>query len=363
MTKPVPLPHIASLILYEGGKPTEVLERELGISSSIKLASNENPLGASPKVREYLQAAGAELSLYPDGGGFSLKSALAERFRTEKENIILGNGSNEIINLAAQGYLDAGDEAIFSERAFIAYRIGVEMVRGVCCCIPAKEGFHHDLNAFLKAITEKTKVIYIANPNNPTGTLIPKDELSAFIDTVPEHILIVVDEAYYEYNDPELFSDTTRLACERTNILLLRTFSKIYGLAALRIGYGIGHPDIIAALNRLRAPFNVNALALKCAEIALADDEHLQRGRENNDNGKKQLEEGFKHLSLEYVPTFGNFFLLKVGDGVNVTKELERRGIIVRPMAGYGLQEYIRVSVGTADENALFLKGLGEALS
>ncbi len=358
MTQPTPLSHISSLILYEGGKPTEVLERELGITSSIKLASNENPLGAPPQVKEYLQSAGNSLALYPDGGGFYLKSALAKRLNVKPENIILGNGSNEIINLVAQGYLDVGDEAIFSERAFIAYRIAVEMVRGACLSVPAKEEFHHDLDAFSQAITEKTKIIYIANPNNPTGTLLPKEELLSFIDAVPRHILIVIDEAYYEYNDPELFLNTAHLACERSNILLLRTFSKIYGLAALRIGYGIAHPDIIQTLNRLRAPFNVNALALKCAEIALTDEEHIQKGRENNDKGKKQLEEGFKSLSFEYVPTYGNFFLLHVGNGVEVTKALEQKGVIVRPMAGYGLTEYIRVSIGTPDENSVFLKTL-----
>jgi len=362
MNKPQLLPHIPSLILYEGGKPVEELQRELGLDDVVKLASNENPLGTPATVTEFLKNGDYNLALYPDGNGFYLKNKLSDKLGVQPENIVLGNGSNEILNFIGQCYLEQGDEAIFSDRAFIAYRIAVEAVRATCVVAETADGFAHSLENFKQKITDKTKVIFIANPNNPTGDLIEKNELMEFINAVPENILIVLDEAYYEYNDSSLYISGISEAKSRKNLLITRTFSKIYGLAGLRIGYAVGDPEIIAALNRMREPFNINSLALKAAEIALDDTNHLEKSLKLNEEGKTYLKGEFEKAGVDYVDTYGNFFLVNVKNGVEVTKGLEKRGVIVRPMAGYGFHEHIRVTIGIQSENETFIKALREIL-
>ncbi|MBF0273745.1 MAG: histidinol-phosphate transaminase [Nitrospinae bacterium] len=360
MEKPEALPHISSLILYEGGKPIEELQRELGLKEVIKLASNENPLGTSPRVAQFFKENDFNSALYPDGSGYYLKNKLAVKYKIKPENILLGNGSNEIINFIGQCYLESGTEGLFSDKAFIAYRMSVEAVRAQCVVAETADGFSHSLENFKKCISNKTKVIFIANPNNPTGNLLDKEELLQFIHEVPKHILIVLDEAYYEYNNEELYINSVQEAVSRTNLLVLRTFSKIYGLAGYRLGYAIANSEIIKALNHVREPFNISSPGLKAAEIALDDEEFIDKSRKNNTEGKKYLEEEFIKSHIEYIPTFGNFFLVNVGNGIEVTKKLEAMGIIVRPMAGYGFKEHIRVTIGTPQENKTFIKALNQ---
>ena len=355
--------YIRDIAPYQPGKPTSELARELDLNPAdiIKLASNENPLGVSPKALAAMQRLLPELALYPDGNGFELKQVIAEKFAVPCDGIVLGNGSNDILELAARTYLTAGDSAVFSQHAFAVYPLVVKAMGARGIEVPAKN-FGHDLDAMIAAIEPRTKLLFIANPNNPTGTFVDPAVLRAAIKRVPAQVLVLIDEAYTEYLPPALRADTASWIREMPNLIVSRTFSKAYGLAGLRVGYGLGAAEVIGLMNRVRQPFNVNQLALAGAAAALNDEEFLARGLDNNQRGMVQLIEGFKQQGLEYIPSFGNFVCVKVGAAGPVFQKLLKQGVIVRPIASYGMPEYLRISIGTESENARFLKALAQAL-
>ncbi len=353
---------IRTLTPYPPGKPIEELERELGIRDSIKLASNENPLGPSPKAVAAIAAVLADLHRYPDGSAFYLKRRLAERLGVSEAELIVGNGSNEIIELAVRTFLRPGDEAVMADQAFVVYRLVVQSAGGSSRMVPLRD-FTHDLEAIAAAVTPRTRLVFLGNPNNPTGTIFRRAAWRAFLGRLPEHLLVVADEAYAEYvEDPE-YPDTIRERGDRVPVLSLRTFSKLYGLAGLRIGYGVAAAPVIDALDRIRQPFNVNALALAGARAALDDEEHVRRTLAANRAGMAFLVEAFRALGLAHVPSAANFVLVRVGDGARVYEALLRRGVIVRPMAVYGFPEHVRVTVGTEAENARFVAALRAVLA
>jgi histidinol-phosphate aminotransferase len=354
-------PWLASLVPYEPGKPIEEVEREYGIPNSIKIASNENPLGPSPKAVAAIRAALGDLHRYPDGGGFALKRRLAEKLGVAPEEIILGNGSNEVLELVARAFLRPGEEAVLSEQAFVVYASVVQATAGIPRAVPLTD-FTHDLDAMLAAVTPKTRIVFLANPNNPTGTIYRRAEFERFLARIRKDVVVIADEAYAEYVvDPE-YPDSLRHRADGRLLLTCRTFSKIYGLAGLRIGYGVGPAELVEVLNRIRQPFNVNSLAQIGALAALDDDEHVERSRRVNREGMERIESGLRELGLESVPSQANFVLVRVGDGRAVTEALLRRGVIVRPMGGYRFPEHVRVTVGTAAENDRFLVALREAM-
>ena len=350
-------PWLRELVSYEPGKPIEDVARELGLQPHeiIKLASNENPLGPSPKalaaMREMLERA----HFYPDGGGYYLREAIARKFGFERGNVILGCGSNEIIEFIGKAFLNPGDEIVAARHAFVVYKLMATLFGATTIEVPDPH-FAHDLDAMAAAITPKTKEVFIANPNNPTGTLIAQEEIDRFMDRVPEHVIVVFDEAYYEFleNPP----DTLKFVREGRNVVVLRTFSKIQGLANLRIGYGLAKTELIDVLQKTRQPFNVNGIAQAGALAGLADDEHQRKTREITIAGRDFLQREFAALGLEYVPSFANFVLVRVGDGKAVFQALTKRGVIVRDMNSYGLPEWIRVSIGTMPQNERFLAEL-----
>src|SRR5438034_214115 len=354
---------IRTLTPYPPGKPIEELERELGIRDSIKLASNENPLGPSPKAVAAITAALADLHRYPDGSAFYLKRRLAERLGVSEAELIVGNGSNEIIELAGRTFLRPGDEAVLADQAFVVYRLVVQSAGGSSRMVPLRD-FTHDLEAIAAAVTPRTRLVFLGNPNNPTGTIVRRAAWRAFLGRLPEHLLVVADDAYAEYvEDPE-YPDTIRERGDgRVAVLSLRTFSKLYGLAGLRVGYGVASGPVIDALDRIRQPFNVNALALAGALAALDDEEHVRRTLATNRAGMAFLVEAFRTLGLAHVPSAANFILVRVGDGARVYEALLRRGVIVRPMAVYGFPEHVRVTVGTEAENARFVAALRAVLA
>lgn len=355
--------YIRDIAPYQPGKPTSELARELGLDPAaiIKLASNENPLGVSPKALAAMQKVLPELALYPDGNGFELKTAIAKKFHVQHDNIVLGNGSNDILELAARTFLTAGESAVYSQHAFAVYPLVVKAMGARGIEVPAKN-FGHDLDAMVAAIEPSTKLLFIANPNNPTGTFIDPKLLHAAIKRVPSRVLVLIDEAYTEYLPPEQRADTARWIEAMPNLIVSRTFSKAYGLAGLRVGYGLGNAEVIGLMNRVRQPFNVNQLALTGAAAALNDEEFLARGLDNNQRGMKQMIEGFKQLGLDYIPSFGNFVCVKVGAAGPVFQKLLKQGVIVRPIASYGMPEYLRISIGTPAENERFLKALAQVL-
>jgi histidinol-phosphate aminotransferase len=360
MPIPFPLnPTLATLPTYQPGRPIEEVAREVGLPASdiIKLASNENPLGPSPKALAAIHAAAASVHLYPDGNAFYFKRRLADKLNVETAHLILGNGSNEIIEFIGHALMAPGTDVVVSQYCFAIYPIITKMAGANLITVPAR-GLGHDLPAMLRAITPQTRVLFVANPNNPTGTLASRADLIELVNEVPPHVRLVMDEAYIEFlNDPvNLIPLIT--ADTKPNLLLMRTFSKIYGLAGTRVGYGIGHPELIAALEKIRQPFNLNSLAQAAALAALDDDEHVRRTRATNFAGVHFLQTEFEKLGIEFVPTAGNFILLRVGDGARVFNDLQKLGVITRPMAGYQLPEWLRVSVGTAAENERFLAGL-----
>jgi len=353
---------IRTLTPYPPGKPIEELERELGIRDSIKLASNENPLGPSPKAVAAITAALGDLHRYPDGSAFYLKRRLAERLGVSEAEVIVGNGSNEIIELAVRTFLRPGDEAVMADQAFVVYRLVVQSAGGSSRMVPLRD-FTHDLEAIAAAVTPRTRLVFLGNPNNPTGTIVRRAAWRAFLGRLPEHLLVVADDAYAEYvEDPE-YPDTIRERGDRVPVLSLRTFSKLYGLAGLRIGYGVAAAPVIDALDRIRQPFNVNALALAGARAALDDEEHVRRTLAANRAGMAFLVEACRALGLAHVPSAANFVLVRVGDGARVYEALLRRGVIVRPMAVYGFPEHVRVTVGTEAENARFVAALRAVLA
>lgn len=348
--------YIENLVPYPPGKPIEELERELGIKDSIKLASNENPLGPSRKAIKAIEGALRGLHRYPDGSCFYLRERLSSVLGVSPEMIILGNGSNEIIELLVRTFLTGGDEAIMADPSFAVYPLVVQACGGRAVRIPLDGDLRHDLKRMGEAITERTRIVFIANPNNPTGTIVREGELREFLNSIPDNIIVCIDEAYYEYVRSRDFPTTLEYIKEGRSVLLLRTFSKIYGLAGLRIGYGVARADIVEYMNRVRQPFNVNLLAQVAALSALDDRDHVERSRENNIQGLEYLFGEIQGLGYECVPTEANFFLIKVGDGEGVYRALLREGVIVRPMRSYGLGEYIRVTVGLPEENRRFVE-------
>jgi histidinol-phosphate aminotransferase len=356
-------PFLKTLPTYQPGRPIEEVARELNLpaDSIIKVASNENPFGPSPLALAAIQKTLANLSLYPDGNAFYLKQKLAAKLGVETTNLILGNGSNEIIEFVSHALLAPGDDVVVSQFCFAIYPIVAKMFGANVISVPAKD-YGHDLPAMLKAITPKTRIVFVANPNNPTGTLAPREDVIQFVNEVPDDVLLVMDEAYIEFLDDAVdLVPLIRLGV-RKNLILMRTFSKIYGLAGLRIGYGIGNPDFIAALEKTRQPFNINSLAQAAALAALDDDEHVRKTRENNFAGLDFFRRAFRDLKLEFVPSFANFILVRVGEGQKVFDAMQKQGVIVRPMGGYQLPEYIRISVGTPQENERCLNVLGKIL-
>ena len=362
MTLPLS-PFLKTLPVYQPGRPIEEVAREMNLpaDSIIKVASNENPFGPSPLALAALQKSLRSVNLYPDGNAFYLKQKLAAKLGVETTNLILGNGSNEIIEFVSHALLAPGDDVVVSQFCFAIYPIVAKMFGANVITVPAIN-HGHDLPAMLKAVTPKTRIVFVANPNNPTGTLAPREEVIQFVNDVPDDVLLVMDEAYIEFLDDAVdLVPLIRLGV-RKNLILMRTFSKIYGLAGLRIGYGIGNPDLIAALEKTRQPFNINSLAQAAALAALDDDEHVRKTRANNFGGLEFFRRAFRDLKLEFVPSFANFILVRVGEGQKVFDAMQKQGVIVRPMGGYQLPEWIRISVGTPKENERCLGALKIAL-
>lgn len=357
------VPSVQQLVPYTPGKPIAELERELGISNIIKLASNENPLGTNPNVAVAIQAAVPELTRYPDGSGYNLKSALALKHAVSMQQITLGNGSSEILDLVARTFVSQGLEVIFSQHAFALYPLITQAVGATARVVPAKR-FGHDLTAMLERINDKTRLVFIANPNNPTGTFLVKDELEWFMSELPESVLCVLDEAYYEYVPADVAYSTVRWLERFPNLIISRTFSKAYGLAGLRIGYSLSSPTIADLLNRVRHPFNNNALALAAAECALADVDYLRRIVTANHAGMHQLTDALQALGLRWIPSAGNFVALDLGrPALPVFEALLKKGVIVRPVANYEMPDHLRVSIGTEEENQYLIQSLGEILA
>lgn len=354
--------HLRDLALYEPGKPIEETARESGSRPEeiIKLASNENPFGPSPHALEAMRRALTSAHLYPDGGGFHLRTALAEKLNVARENIILGNGSNEIIEFIGHAFLRPGVEIATSENAFIAYKL-VASLFGATTVEVADTDYYFDLDGLLQAITPLTRIVFIANPNNPTGTLVRQEAINRFMDRLPPRMVVVFDEAYFEYLDEP--PDTLRFVREDRNVIVLRTFSKIHALASLRLGYGIARPELIRVLQKIREPFNVNGIAQSGARAALGDTEYQARAKRLSEEGCRFLEQKFATLKLEFVPSVANFVLVRVGDGKAIFKALLRRGVIVRALSGYHFPEWVRVSVGTMEQNRKCIAALGEVLA
>lgn len=355
--------YIAELEPYEGGRPIKEVSRELGIPPNkiVKLASNENPLGVSPKAKIAIDESVNETHRYPDGNGYYLKLALCNKFSLNSDQIILGNGSNDVLELAARTFISPGDEVIYSKHAFAVYEIVTKAVGGIGVKAKPQQDFGHNLDEFLKLISEKTKLIFIANPNNPTGNLIEKSKISAFLSKVPKHILIVLDEAYDEYLRDEHKSIAFNWLAEYKNLLISRSFSKAHGLAGLRIGYGVGSKKVINLMNRVRQPFNVNSIAQTAAIASLDDDDFIIKSRLINDQGRLQLEEVFNELKIEYIPSYGNFISFNLGDETKAMmyyQHLLKNGVIVRPIQNYEMLSWLRVSIGLKDENNTFIKYL-----
>ena len=359
--KPKPHPHLLDLEPYKPGRPIEEVERELGLTDTIKLASNENPLGPSPRAVAALRAAAERVHFYPEGGAPELVAKLADKLGVDPAMIALGNGSNELIELIARGFAGADDEIVMSADAFLVYKLVAQALRARAVTVPPRDG-HHDLDAIAAAVGPRTRIVFLANPNNPTGTIFRRREWERFIAKLPPSVVVVVDQAYCEYVDDESYPVLLDELGSRPALVLLRTFSKIYGLAGLRIGYALGDPEVIAIVARLRQPFNVNSLAQVAALAALDDDEHVERSRRVNTEIRLALAKGLSALGLSHLPSQANFVLVDVGDGAAVTAAMLRRGVIVRPMDAYGMPSKIRITCGTAEQNERALAALAEAL-
>jgi histidinol-phosphate aminotransferase len=353
---------IRTLTPYPPGMPIEELERSLGITGSIKLASNENPLGPSPRAIAAVAAALGQMHRYPDGSAFYLKRRLSERLGVPTEQLLIGNGSNEIIELVVRTFLRPREEAVMGEQAFVIYRMIVQAANGVARLVPLRD-FTHDLEAMAEAVGPATRLVFLANPNNPTGTIFRRDAWEAFLRAIPRGVIVVADDAYAEYVEDPDYPDTIReRGDERVPIVTLRTFSKLYGLAGLRVGYAVAPAALVETMNRVRQPFNVNALAQVGALAALDDKAHVRRTLEVNRHGMYELLDGFRSLGLTWVPSSANFVLVRVGDGARVYDQLLRRGVIVRPMEGYGFPDYLRVTVGLPEENRRLMDTLAAVL-
>jgi histidinol-phosphate aminotransferase len=354
--------YIRAIAAYQPGKPISELERELGISDIVKLASNENPLGCSPKAVAAMQEALKTIALYPDGNGFELKEALSKRYQIGHERMVLGNGSNDMLELAARAFLTVGDKAIYSDHAFVVYPLATQAVGATGISVPAIN-YGHDLDAMCKAAVEhQAKLVFIANPNNPTGTFLSADKLLAFMRALPSKILVVLDEAYNEYLPEECRYDSVSWMQDFPNLIISRTLSKAYGLAGARVGYAFADVQVADMMNRVRQPFNVNSLAQAAAVAALQDEEFVKQTHELNQRGMKQITQGLNKLGLEYIPSYGNFISFKIGDGLKSYRRLLELGVIVRPIAGYAMPEYLRVSIGLESENEKFLTALKQII-
>ena len=358
------LDYVRAIAPYQAGKPIEELAREHGLAPEhiVKLASNENPLGMPASARAAMEAAMGDLGRYPDSNGFALKAALASKFAVPAEWITLGNGSNDILELAAAALLAPGRSCVYAQHAFAVYALATQARGARAIVVPAKD-FGHDLEAMLAAIDSDTRLMYVANPNNPTGTFIAAPKMEQFLARVPHGVVVVLDEAYNEYLPPGDRFDSAAWVARFPNLLVSRTFSKAYGLAGLRVGYGIAQPQLTDLLNRVRQPFNVNSMAQAAALAVLADDAFLRRSYEVNRAGMQALESAFRDMGLAFVPSRANFVLVRVGPAARVYEELLKRGVIVRPVGNYGLPDWLRVSIGLPEENAKFLAALPDAIN
>ena len=350
-------PYIRDIAPYQPGKPISELERELGLKDIVKLASNENPLGPSPKALAAIREALSEIARYPDGNGFALKQALSARLKVKPEQIVLGNGSNDVLELAARAFLSPGTQAVYSQHAFAVYRLATQACGAQGIEAPAKN-FGHDPEAMLQAVTAPTRIMFIANPNNPTGTLLSAAELLAFLRRLPKHVLVVLDEAYNEYLPDELKAPSVTWLQEFPNLVITRTFSKAYGLAGLRVGYALAHAEVADLMNRVRQPFNVNSVSQAAAVAALDDHEFVKQSYQLNQQGMRQITQSFKRLGIRFITSYGNFVCFQVGDASALYQRLLRRGVIVRSIADYGMTDWLRVSIGLPKENEKFLKAL-----
>lgn len=353
---------VCDLVAYEPGKPIDETARELGLDPSqiVKVASNENPLGPSPLAKAAMREALEEAHIYPDGGGYRLRAAIAESFGMDLGNVVLGNGSNEIIELLCHTFLNRDAELIAAKHAFVVYKLMATLF-GAKYVEVQDPGFIHDLDGMADAITEKTRLVFIANPNNPTGTMVDQTAIDRFMARVPEHVIVVFDEAYFEF--PESPPDTLKYVREGRNVCVLRTFSKIHGLAALRVGYGLASKSVATLLQKARQPFNVNAIAQAGALAALADVEHIEKTRAVNRSGMAFYENAFAARGLEYVPSYANFLLVKTGNGDQVFRDMLKQGVIIRAMSSYKLPDWVRISIGTEKQNHRCLEVLDSVLA
>ncbi len=350
---------------YQPGKPVEELARELGLDPAgiVKLASNENPLGPSDRALSALREAMGDIARYPDGNGFHLKNKLAERLNVTPESLTLGNGSNDVLELVARAFAEPGSEIVYSEHAFAVYPLVTQAIGATHVKVPARD-WGHDLEAMAQAVTERTAVVFVANPNNPTGTVVEKEEVHRFLRRIPENVIVVLDEAYCEYLSGERYPDGVQWLAEFPNLIVSRSFSKAWGLSGLRVGYGVSSPEIAGILNRIRQPFNVNTMALAAAAAVLDDSEYLKRSIEVNRVGLEQLSNGFRNLGLDVIPSVANFVAVDTGrDAGPVNEALLREGVIVRPIGAYGMPRHLRVSVGLESENRRCLQAMEKVLS
>jgi histidinol-phosphate aminotransferase len=357
------LPYVRAIAPYQAGKPIEELAREHGLDPEriVKLASNENPLGMPESARRAIEAALPELGRYPDSNGFELKAALSRKFGVPAEWITLGNGSNDILEAAAAVMLAPGRSCVYAQHSFAVYPLATQARGARSIVVPARD-YGHDLDAMLAAIEADTRLVFVANPNNPTGTFVGAEQMAAFLARVPRHVVVVLDEAYNEYLSPEVRLPSIDWVRRVPNLLVSRSFSKAYGLAGLRVGYGVAQAELTDLLNRVRQPFNCNSLAQAAAVAALADDAFVERSVEVNRKGMAQITAAFDALGLRYLPSYGNFVLVQVGDGAAVYRGLLKRGVIVRPVANYGLPQWLRVTIGLPEENQRFIAALREVL-
>ena len=361
-------PGVQGLRPYEPGKPLSELEREYGVRDAIKLASNENPLGPSPAALEAARGIIGEIARYPDGNGFELKRAIAHRYGVDMLGITLGNGSNDVLEIIARAFLLPGLESVFSQHAFAVYSIVTQAIGATARVVPANDGsqgprYGHDLDGMLAAFSDKTRVVFIANPNNPTGTWLKRDELEAFLERVPQQIIVVLDEAYVEYVTEAEYPDSIPWLTRFPNLILTRTFSKAYGLAGLRVGFALSHPEVSDILNRVRQPFNVNILAMAAASVALMDRAHLEASLKLNQSGMQQWIDAMADLGLDYIPSVGNFLCVDVGrPAAPVYEALLHEGVIVRPVANYGLPNHLRITLGLTQENRRAITALRKVL-
>ena len=356
-------PQLRDLVAYEPGKPIDDVARELGLNPEeiIKLASNENPLGPSPKAVEAMRAAVEHAHIYPDGGAYYLREAIAQKFGLERGNVVLGNGSSEILEFVGHAFLQPGDNIVVCRHSFTIYKLMAQLFGAATIEVPDPH-FAHDLDAMLAAITPRTKIIFVNNPNNPTGTFLSQADIDRFVERVPQNVVIVFDEAYMEFVDEPV--DTIKFISEgRANVVVTRTFSKIQGLAGLRIGYGLASKELAEVLQKTREPFNANSIAQAGALAGLLDEDHQRATRELNKEGRDYLQRCFASLGLKYVPSYANFILVKVGDGKGLFNALQKRGVIIRDMCAYELPEWVRITIGTMEQNTRFIRELNLFIS